>query len=262
MISKPRSLQILTICILASAIPLIGWRANSTELIGPDKNLGNIQSSQKVSPDNRRNPVKGLVRLSKKDHAWFDLKRKIVVVDAEICQRKGILEMFACPLGTKDHESVLGIRAKASTVHACLLAVGAIPGQPASWDPEYKPATGAEIDVFVLWTDTHGKRHKVRGQKLVRHTRTQTELNHPWVFAGSLFWRDEEDREHYAADGGEFICVSNFARATLDIPVESSQDNADLLYEPFTERIPPRGTKVRLVLQPKQQEKNTSEKQP
>jgi hypothetical protein len=40
----------------------------------------------------------------------------------------------------------------------------------------------------------------------------------------------------------------------LDLPVESSQDNAQLLHEAFTDHIPPLGTRVRLVLTPKAKE--------
>ena len=36
----------------------------------------------------------------------------------------------------------------------------------------------------------------------------------------------------------------------LDLPIESSQATSDLLFEAFTEHIPPVGTKVRLVLTP------------
>jgi hypothetical protein len=49
--------------------------------------------------------------------------------------------------------------------------------------------------------------------------------------------------------------VSNFTTATLDLPVASPQANADLTFRAFTERIPPLGTPVRLVLAPKLMEK-------
>jgi hypothetical protein len=76
-------------------------------------------------------------------------------------------------------------------------------------------------------------------------------MEHPWVFAGSRFWTDEETgRQYYQAEGGDFICVSNFGTAALDIPVESSQSNDALEFEAFTEHIPPLGTPVRLVLKP------------
>ena len=48
----------------------------------------------------------------------------------------------------------------------------------------------------------------------------------------------------------------------LDLPIKSSADNEDLLYEAFTENIPPKGTPVRLVLilKPKAAEKSEPEK--
>jgi hypothetical protein len=86
----------------------------------------------------------------------------------------------------------------------------------------------------------------------VRHIRTKKSLDHPWVFAGSGFWKDDTSgQEHYHGDSGDFICVSNFQTATLDLPVPSSQANSDLLYEAFTENIPPKGTAVRVVLMPR-----------
>ncbi len=71
------------------------------------------------------------------------------------------------------------------------------------------------------------------------------------MFAGSGFFEDEDGKKHYLAEGGDFICVSNFPGAMLDVPVESSQGTADLLFEAYTEHIPPRGTKVRMVLTPR-----------
>jgi hypothetical protein len=51
------------------------------------------------------------------------------------------------------------------------------------------------------------------------------------------------------ADGGDFLCVSNFPTAMLDVPVSSSAKGS-LLFQAFTERIPREKTKVRLVLIP------------
>ncbi len=74
--------------------------------------------------------------------------------------------------------------------------------------------------------------------------RTEREMSQPWVFAGSRFWKDEETGEqYYQAEGGDFICVSNFGTAMLDIPIESSQSNMELAFAAFTERIPPLGAR-------------------
>ncbi|HTM52472.1 MAG TPA: YdjY domain-containing protein, partial [Pirellulales bacterium] len=94
--------------------------------------------------------------------------------------------------------------------------------------------------------------HRERAQNWVRNIRAGKPLEYPWVFAGSGFWVDETTgQKSYLAESGDFICVSNFASAMLDLPVESSQANENLVYAAYTERIPPLGTRVRLVLTPK-----------
>src|SRR5262245_40020006 len=70
----------------------------------------------------------GLIKLSKTNDIWLDTKRKAVVVDGQVCLREGLLEMFACPKGTKEHESVVSLNCQADEVHAGLLAAGAKPG--------------------------------------------------------------------------------------------------------------------------------------
>ena len=194
----------------------------------------------------------GLLKLAKDAQLWIDLKNKLVVVDGEIAMRRGQLEMFACPKGTKEHESVIAIHGKAQYVHAGLLALGAKKGKPVQFEPEYAPASGTKVDVWVLWKDEDGKKQRVRAQNWIRNIKTQKQMQYDWVFAGSGFWKDPTDgKEYYYGDSGDFICVSNFPSATLDLPVESSQANASLMFEAFSERIPPRGTPIRLVLKPR-----------
>ncbi len=193
-----------------------------------------------------------LVKLSQSGEIWLDTKRKAVVVDGQVCLREGQLEMFACTKGTKEHESIVSVNCQAEEVHAGLLAAGAKPGTPVSFDPQYKAATGQIIDIYVLWKDAQGEKHQARAQDWIRDIKTQTAMNHDWVFAGSGFWRDPETgKEHYKASGGDLICVSNFPTATLDLPIESSQANDNLLFETFPDRIPAKNTKIRLVLIPR-----------
>ena len=194
----------------------------------------------------------GLIPLSKEHDIWLDDKRKAVVIDGEVCLREGQLEMFACPKGTKEHESIVSLNCTAEEAHAALLAAGAKQGTTVKFDPEYKPATGQIIDVVVLWLDEKGMKHKVRAQEWVKHAKTEKELAFDWVFAGSGFWTDEmTGKKHYMANSGDLICVSNFNTATLDLPVESSDANASLMFVAFTDRIPARGTKLRVVLIPR-----------
>jgi hypothetical protein len=198
----------------------------------------------------------GARRLSPKHDVWVDPKQGVVLVDGQVSLRRGMLEMFACTRNTKEHESVVSADTEAFLVHTALLTLGAEPGSPVEFVPEYRPPTGTEIEVHVLWRDAEGQEHTARAQEWVREVRTGKELAHPFVFAGSRFWTDPETgRQYYQAESGDFICVSNFSTAMLDIPVPSSDSNEALEYEAFTERIPPLGTPVRLILKPVKEKK-------
>ena len=76
-----------------------------------------------------------------------------------------------------------------------------------------------------------------------------------FVFAGSSMFKDEETgQEFYQAEGGHLICTSNFPDALMDIREESSASDGAQTYEGWTERIPPEGTPVLLVLMQQQQQ--------
>jgi len=175
-----------------------------------------------------------------------------VLINAVVCFRMGMLEQFLCRAGTKEHESILAADIDARQVHAALIAAGAEPGSPVKFRPEYAPARGTVIKVFVQYEDK-GKTIKVPAQHWVRNLKTRKELQHDWVFAGSLLFENQNDPKApplYAANDGDVICVANFESAMLDLPISSSADNEDLDFEAFTERIPPEGTNVMVILEP------------
>lgn len=193
----------------------------------------------------------GMTRLDKQSRVWADRKSGRVVVDGYIALRAGQLEMLACPVGTKEHESVVAVFAKAQIVHAGLLAIGAKSGTPVTWEPKYTPPTGSEIQVLALWKDADGKKHNIDTRKWVHELGTaKGTLRTNFIFAGSKMWKDPDTgEERYLAESGDLICVSNFATATLDVPLNSSQANSGLMFAAMTDDIPPEGTPIRLVLQ-------------
>jgi len=192
-----------------------------------------------------------LKRLDPKRPVWVDMKNKRVVMVGQICQREALLELFVCLRNTKEHEAIVTVDVQAQSVHAGLLAVGAQVGSPVRWNPAYSPATGTEIEITLVWKDEKGQRKTARAQDWVLDTQTEKAMTHTWVFAGSGFWEDERTgQKHYQAEGGDLICVSNFSSAMLDLPIESSQANGELMFQAFTERIPPLGTPTTIVLSP------------
>jgi hypothetical protein len=78
------------------------------------------------------------------------------------------------------------------------------------------------------------------------------QLEAGWVFVGSGYYVDEKTGERsYLAEGGDLICVSNFPSAMLDLSVKSTdKQDEGLMFEPWTERVPPKGTEVTMELVP------------
>jgi len=190
-------------------------------------------------------------RLSEKSPLWIDVKNHRVFVDGYVALRDAPLEMFACPSGTKEHESIIGVLAKSNEVHAALLAIGAMPGTTVKFDPKYVPATGQRIRVWVMYRDPAGKFKSADARTWVRKGNQDQALEMDWVFAGSTTWTDPQDGvNYYQANSGEMICVSNFGTAMLDLPIESSDSAGSLQFSAFTDRIPPELTPVRIMLVP------------
>ncbi|MEA1950857.1 MAG: YdjY domain-containing protein [Planctomycetota bacterium] len=193
-----------------------------------------------------------LLRLDKVKPIWLDKPAGRLVMVGEVCQREAPLEMFVCLWHTKEHESVLSVRVPAKTAHAGLLALGAKAGNPVRFMPKYVPAAGSVIDIEVIFKGAKGKIHKRRGQDWIRDFRTKKPMQEDWVFGGSGFWTDKKTGQtHYQAQSGDFICVSNFSTAMLDLPVKSTHSNEGLMFEALTESIPPLGTPVTIVLKPR-----------
>ena len=400
----------LKICLLALCLTGVVEIADAQKAGSPD------------SPNGLPVPT-GAISLSQDEKIWIDKQRKRLLLDGEVCLKKGPLELLICPWNGKLHESVVRVHSKPSTIHAGLLAIGGEPGAPVSYEnDEYQAANGGVVDVILQWKDAQGETQEAHGQDWVRHRdqradqnnprdegiikraqnsaedqnildgqvesywvavhpafkerlvkeaarnkrhvlrpssagkqleqlmvlsdprvldpnvpepkryyRTQFSpakrndpehqplieqaadkqgddvhvngrlkarweavfprqrdeilankqnvlrpspkgkqieeliirgmpLEHDWVFSGSQIVSDPETGEtFYVADrSGEIVCVSNFPTAMIDLPVESSSENARLGFEAATENIPAKGTPVRVILIPHALEKEKS----
>lgn len=191
-----------------------------------------------------------LIALSPDRSIFLAADRKSVVFLAEVCLREGPLEFFVCSKNTKEHESVLATRAKPSLIHVGLLAIGANPGTPVQFTPEFAVPTGQQIDITLRWLDKDGKQQETKAEEWVQEIESKNKMSAHWVFAGSMFRKLEGGRNQYLADvTGEIIGVSNFPSVVLDLPIASTSDDSDLLFQAFTDKIPVEGTKVTVVLE-------------
>ncbi len=186
-----------------------------------------------------------------KNQIWINQTTKQVMVRGSICLRKGALEMFACPLQTKEHESIIAVEAQSSEIHATLVALGFEPGNPVQWQPEHKPVSGPKIKIEVRWHTETGEK-TADAKSFVRKSGTAETLDTDWVFGGSTIFIDRVDgRQIYYADSGEMICLSNFPTAMMDVPIQSSDSADGLIFEANTEVIPATNTQVYLIITPR-----------
>ena len=88
-----------------------------------------------------------IVPLNKSGTVLLDVKGNRVSLKSKVVLREGLLEMLCCLVQTKEHESILAVNARAKVIHAGLLALGAKPGTTVRYFPQYKPATGQQIDI-------------------------------------------------------------------------------------------------------------------
>lgn len=119
-----------------------------------------------------------------------------------------------------------------------------------SW---YGPMTEKQRDEYLALSQDEAYRKAVRSF----FDRTQSRaMEADWVFAGSGFAVDQDEgHKIYLAESGDVICVANFPSALIDIAAKSSsQGQENLLFEAWTERLPPVATPVRLEISPAAEE--------
>jgi hypothetical protein len=180
-------------------------------------------------------------------------KRRRVLVNAYVCLREGQLEQLMCRRHTKEHEAIIAADCDARDIHAALVVAGAKAGSVIKYfeNKPPQPPSGTKIKV-TLQFKKDGKTVVVPARQWIRDAKTGKDLGVDWVFAGSQFFpnQDNPKQPYYAANSGDVICVSNFADAMLDLPINSPKDNSELIFEANTKRIPPLDTQVLVILEP------------
>lgn len=184
-------------------------------------------------------------------------ERRRVVVRSAVVLREGQLEGLLCRKGTKEHEYILASDFDARHIHAALLAARARFGAPVKFEPQYQAARGTPIRIALEY-ENKGKLVTVPAQQWIRNAKDKKDLDIDWVFGGSRFVSDPQNKDRppiYLANYGDVICVCNMEDAMLDLPIKSPTVIADRAWEAHKERIPPEGTEVRIILEPLSEKK-------
>ncbi len=161
-----------------------------------------------------------------------------------------MLELFACTIQTREHESVVVVKPRPKRIFEALGLIGLTPGHPIRYDEKtrnWKPPTGELVSITVKWTDNGRSRRTHIGQWM-RPVGTNKPLKpQSWVFAGSF---TTEGGTFTADADGTVISVVDFPSALIAFPGQKSADNDMLWLEAHSDAVPPLGTDVTLIVTP------------
>jgi hypothetical protein len=183
----------------------------------------------------------------------LDLEAKTLTFPAEVILREGMLELLVAYDCYKNHESILRTSVRPSVIHAGLLALGLMPGMPAEAmifpDRTMKaiPPRGQRLKMTIRWTDEEGNAQETDPSVWFKSAGEGAQLPTEWVFVGSQI---VPTGEYWANASGDLISVSNFGSSVMDVPFESSNLNANLIFSADTALIPPLGTRVEVTISP------------
>ena len=197
-----------------------------------------------------------------------DRASRTVEFEALVVLDTGFLEQFVCTEGTREHESLFVFEGAASSVHAALLLAGFTAGSPGRWVErqdagelrfEGVAPTGSELRIEVRLPDGTTRpidwfiRPAPIGDGAERTAAgAQSATRWQFVFGGSRFRTDRRTgNERYIADGsGSLVGLVTFGDETIG-PREVLPDQASVsspMWEVWTERMPPLGTRVTVVV--------------
>jgi len=205
-----------------------------------------------------------------------DRERRTVIADATVALTQGFLEQLVCTPSTRVHESLVSIDASPRELHAALLLAGLEPGAPGAWQEivdgsgawkidRVRP-TGPRIDVSVRWRTPGGELREVPILDWVRRvdasgdpssppsgTAPQSPTGH-LVFSGSRIRANTPSMgpgEHYVADfTGSVVGLVTFGDEVIayDDVIADKVDVDPAAWVAWTERMPPEGTRVELLI--------------
>lgn len=161
------------------------------------------------------------------------------------------LEVLVCTPDSKEHEAVVVSRARPSDVHAALLLLGFVPGEPGrvEWDGTKPRPIAPRGQALSVRIECEGKSY--RPEELITLSSTNAAPDPmEFVFAGSGTVRRRSGNVYAADEAGTLIGLSTFGTETIALMQVHSPDTG---LEPAeflaVSTLPKMGTPVKVVLE-------------
>lgn len=176
----------------------------------------------------------------------FDTATREVTVPGEIniVGETAIIEFFACGKLGKTHESILIVDAEPIYILTALGALGFNPGMNLSVEGDPRTPTGAPVDIWVEW-ERGDEVVSRRARELVWNAFTEKPMQEtPWIFTGGRLKNNQFTAQLFH----NIIAVYRDPDSLFNHPLPTGTD--DRTYRVNTNLIPPKGTKIKLIIRP------------
>ncbi len=178
-----------------------------------------------------------------------------VVVPGVVLVTKGLVELFGCGEGGKEHETVIRLDSNVQALDLALTSAGLKRGKLPSKTDLSLPEQGSRVLVLVQWVDKNGKLVTYRSEDLIVSIRRNDPMPRVgWTYVGH--WMEVADptspkgeKTHKvlaAAASRSLVTTFRDRSALLDNPLEEAVD--DTLFGSNYMLLPERGTPVRVIL--------------
>ena len=228
----PQCLALLCM-VLFGAVPACAWAGEAT--------------AQTVTTEDAVTTIGPCVSVSVAKHE--------VYLEATVCLRRGILEYLICKSRTFEHESIFATECKPSYLHAALLLIGTEPIPDADtydWADKIRTHAPSLLSIDVEYENAGALQRKHISGFLSNRERKDGIVPDRWAFAGSVFY-ERDGQQLYAADStGGVIGLSPKGAPVVQFgerlgsPYQGEAEGVECAED----GIPPRGTRVRVILSP------------
>ena len=174
----------------------------------------------------------------------LDSATKTVTATGWVNQTSGAIEVLACGLAGKVHESVFVLPVNALDLQAALLLAGLKAGAPM---PEIGqgPPNGSPVDLFVDW-QADGATRTARAESFVWNVEANAVVpDAPWTFTGSVV----TDGQFKAFAAESFVVTYWDPYAIVDLPLPCGANDEILAVN--SNAVPPYQTPVTIRFVPR-----------
>lgn len=155
-----------------------------------------------------------------------------VAVPATILMNRGVVELFACGVGGKEHESVVRIECDIQSLDlaltSCAFKRGDIPAKLNA-----KAAQGERLIVLIQWKDKNDKVVTHRAEDLIVHAQRQAPMPRVgWTYVGS--WVEIADPMSTPTDKKSYKVLAAASSRSL---MTTFRDSSTLLDNPLPDAV-------------------------